>query len=206
MISKLVLSAFALSAVATAAGAPVSTDSPKDTLFIAKFNQENTNIEGEITFQSDNGSVLVKVDLEELPKVGGPFPYHIHQFPVPSDGNCTGTGGHLNPFNGTTNATTSAGKEVGDLAGKHGNITSNPFTAQYLDDYISLNPKNPAFIGGLSVVIHDRDNKRLACANITAVNDNQQNVTSSVLPGAANLVSTNGLVMGAAVGVAALLI
>ncbi|KAG7664684.1 uncharacterized protein J8A68_001780 [[Candida] subhashii] len=207
MISKLILSALALSAVATAADAPVSTDSPTNVEYVAQFDQLNTNITGEVTFQSNNGTVMVKVDFEELPKTGGPFPYHIHQFPVPSDGNCTGTGGHLNPYNGTLNATTSAAKQVGDLAGKHGNLTSSPFMAEYFDDYLSLNPKNPAYIGGLSVVIHDRNDNRLACANITTVKNFQQNTSSSsTMPSAANLVSTSGLVLGAAAGVAALLI
>jgi hypothetical protein len=58
--------------------------------------------------------------------------YHIHEKAVPSDGNCTGTGAHLDPKAVTEaqqcGALVAAGKEcqVGDLSGKQGNITAGP--------------------------------------------------------------------------------
>ncbi|OBA24836.1 hypothetical protein HANVADRAFT_50585, partial [Hanseniaspora valbyensis NRRL Y-1626] len=56
--------------------------------------------------------------------------------------------------------------QVGDLSGKHGLINTTCFETYYYDPYISLNPNDPAFIGGKSLVIHLEDNSKLACANI----------------------------------------
>ncbi|RLV93651.1 Cell surface Cu-only superoxide dismutase 5 [Spathaspora sp. JA1] len=208
MVSK--TSIALLAATALAQNAPVSTDSPQGVTYVAKFvPNSHSNISGTVEFEAaKNGSVLVNVDVNGLPSQGGPFPYHIHEKPVPSDGNCTGTLGHLNPFNGSMTSTVAAGKEAGDLAGKHGNITASPFQTSYVDNYISLNPSNPAYIGGLSVVIHANDNSRLTCANITeeAV-VNKSNGTTSVASanGAGNLVA-NGLVAGGLAGAVAWLI
>lgn len=59
--------------------------------------------------------------------------YHIHQFPVPADGNCTGTGAHLDPYlRGTTPAcdsTKPASCQTGDLSGKYGAISANSTSA-----------------------------------------------------------------------------
>ncbi|MCJ1399476.1 hypothetical protein MMC11_002678 [Xylographa trunciseda] len=64
----------------------------------------------------------------------GPFLYHIHESPVPPDGNCTGAGAHLDPYaRGEIPPCDPAAPQtcqVGDLAGKHGNITTAPFQAR----------------------------------------------------------------------------
>ena len=56
----------------------------------------------------------------------GPFGYHIHDQPVPKDGNCNATLAHLDPYGrGPTPPCDSAKPEtceVGDLSGKHGKI------------------------------------------------------------------------------------
>lgn len=155
----------ALSLLAWAsASSPVLTDSPASVELHAVFNK---TILGHVSFTSPNGSVLVTVDLSGLPEEGGPFQYHIHQKPVPTNGSCLATLGHLNPYNGSTNATEASDKEVGDLSGKHGLITGTSLSTSYFDDYLSLNPDNKAYIGGLSVVVHYKNTTRLACANIT---------------------------------------
>lgn len=60
--------------------------------------------------------------------------YHIHGLPVPADGNCSATLGHLDPTDrGELHACEVAAPQTcqaGDLAGKHGNITSTSFTAR----------------------------------------------------------------------------
>ena len=52
--------------------------------------------------------------------------YHIHEFAVPADGNCTGTGAHLDPYARTESPPCDASKpatcQLGDLSGKHGKI------------------------------------------------------------------------------------
>jgi len=57
--------------------------------------------------------------------------YHIHDQPVPADGNCTKTLAHLDPTQRgeipPCDPTTPEECQVGDLAGKHGNITTSPF-------------------------------------------------------------------------------
>ncbi|CAI5756346.1 unnamed protein product [Candida verbasci] len=158
-----------LVSLALSADAPIQSDSQNQQSLIARFTRNSqSEIEGHVEFEpTSNGSVRVSVELNGLPSTGGPFPYHIHEAPVPADGNCTGTLAHFNPFNGSATATTDAAKEVGDLAGRNGNITSESFSTEYVDPYLSLNPESRAYFGGLSVVIHSSNNSRLACANIT---------------------------------------
>ncbi|QLL35120.1 hypothetical protein HG536_0H04960 [Torulaspora globosa] len=171
--------------------APVKTNSPTDVKYVARFENK---IEGSIEFSSPNGSVLVNVNLSGLPASGGPFPYHIHLLPVPADGNCTGAGGHLNPYNGSEAATASADKEVGDLSGKHGRITDQSFTTSYIEQYISLNETDLAFIGNLSVVVHFSNSSRLACANITKVTTliGSSETSSTLLTANGGKINTSG--------------
>ncbi|ABN64745.2 Cu/Zn superoxide dismutase [Scheffersomyces stipitis CBS 6054] len=195
-----VLGALALSSVAICGEAPISTDSPDDFKYVATFEPAgNYDVTGTVSFSAaQNGSVLVSVDLSGLPSTGGPFPYHVHEHPVPTDGNCTGTLAHLNPFGGSVNATDAAGKEVGDLAGKHGNIEGQSADLSYVDDYLSLNPDNKAYIGGLSVVVHLLDNTRIACANITRepVTSADANVTNTTSVEAQNAAGSNMVAVG----------
>lgn len=164
-VSSSILPLAAIAAVAVAGPAPISTDSPTNIIYKATFDKGG--ITGFVSFSSTNGSVLVDVNLANLPNYGGPFLYHVHQKPVPTDGNCYGTLDHLNPYNGSMTATSPAYMEVGDLSGKHGAIPSTSYTTSYIDQYLSLNPANPAYLGGLSVVVHLNNLTRIGCANIT---------------------------------------
>ena len=58
---------------------------------------------------------------------------------------------------------------MGDLAGKHGHITSDPWQKFYLDLFTSTTPGSQAFFGNRSVVIHSADKTRLTCANFEVV-------------------------------------
>lgn len=62
--------------------------------------------------------------------------YHVHGLPVPADGNCTETLGHLDPTNrGEYYPCDNIHPETcqaGDLAGKHGNITGTSFSSRYV--------------------------------------------------------------------------
>jgi len=62
--------------------------------------------------------------------------YHIHEKPVPADGNCTGTGAHLDPYKRGEVPICDASKpetcQTGDLSGKYGNITARDFSAKYV--------------------------------------------------------------------------
>lgn len=174
------VSLFASLALATTA--PVISDNPAGSSYMAQFSGE---VNGEIVFTTHPGGkgVDVAVSLNGFANEPGPFVYHIHQSAVPADGNCTGTGAHLDPENFGEQPPCDASKpdtcQIGDLAGKHGKIpgqnsTSNPsesFSAQYTDTYISTLPGTPEFIGGRAVVIHKGDfaKTRMVCANITSV-------------------------------------
>lgn len=190
-----VLPTAALVSLVAAGAAPILSDSPANAAYKATFNKGG--VTGQVSFTTDQGGyVKVSVNLSNLPNYGGPFLYHVHQKPVPSNGNCTATLGHLNPYNGSETATTPATKEVGDLSGKHGEINGTSLSTTYIDQYLSLNPSNPAFVGGLSVVVHLHNLTRIACANIT--------MDSPVVNAADNMFSKLSIPLAA--GAAALLL
>ena len=78
-----------------------------------------------------SGLILFKIHAHMLTTV-----YHIHDQPVPADGNCTATLAHVDPYiRGEIppcDPTQPETCQVGDLAGKHGNITASPFSAAYV--------------------------------------------------------------------------
>lgn len=106
-----------------------------------------------------------------------PTVYHIHDQPVPDNGNCTGTLAHLDPYQrGETPAcdpTIPETCQVGDLAGKHGKVeltnSSDTFTATYTDNFASTLDGIGAFFGNRSFVFHFGNTTRITCANFQAV-------------------------------------
>jgi hypothetical protein len=96
--------------------------------------------------------------------------YHIHEEPA-TNGNCTSTLAHLDPYNRGETPACNASKpetcQVGDLSGKYGKITSDPYLAEYFDLYTSLQPGNLAFFGNRSIVVHYANKTRLTCANFS---------------------------------------
>lgn len=83
--------------------------------------------------------------------------------------------GHLDPTDrGELHAcdnTQPASCQAGDLAGKHGNVTTMSFTASYLELYLSSTPGSPYFFGDKSIVVHSANTTRLTCANFTLMSD-----------------------------------
>lgn len=197
----LFLKLVSLASLCFAATAPITNDSPQGVSYKATFKpNDKYNISGTVKFSATtNGSFWVEVAIKDLPSLEtNAFPYHVHVKPVPTDGNCTATLGHLNPYNGTVNATTAAGKEAGDLAGKHGNLVGPSFETSYIDEFLSLNPSDPAFVGNnRSVVIHDIANNRLTCANIEL--EVESNSTSSASPSASAHASSSSVHASASV-------
>ncbi|KAI1344655.1 superoxide dismutase [Xylariaceae sp. FL0016] len=129
------------------------------------------NVVGSVKATSGpNGrGVDFQVTFSNLPKTNESFTYHLHDAPVPEDGNCTSTLAHLDPFiRGEDPACDSAKPatcQVGDLSGKHGKITSDPFTATYHDDFASLKDGIGAYFGNRSFVVHFANKTRISCAN-----------------------------------------
>lgn len=161
------------------------------------FNPEDPrgNVKGSVSATANpNGiGVSFSVTFSNLPTSGGPFLYHIHAAPVPEDGNCTGTLGHLDPFiRGETppcDAELPQTCQVGDLSGKNGKISSDPFTASYSDDFASTVDGLGSFFGNRSVTLHFGNKTRITCANFTLVgttvggsNDSEPTTTSTGSP------------------------
>ncbi|KAI0390928.1 superoxide dismutase [Xylariaceae sp. FL0594] len=131
----------------------------------------NGNIKGSIKASSgaQGAGVDYTVSFSNLPTEGGPFIYHIHVNPVDGAGNCTNTLAHLDPFirgeDPPCNSTTPAKCQVGDLSGKYGKITSDPFTAQFHDDFTSMQEGPGSYFLNRSIVVHFANKTRITCAN-----------------------------------------
>ncbi|KAL8341770.1 hypothetical protein RB598_003616 [Gaeumannomyces tritici] len=127
-----------------------------------------------IAFSSPDGTgVFFQVNFRNLPTdTGGEYEYHIHDQPVPSDGNCNGTLTHLDPYERGQEIPCDKDKpgtcQVGDLSGKHGKAAAPDFEfKRYRELYASLAPGIGAFFGNRSVVIHFPNSTRFTCANFT---------------------------------------
>jgi len=191
--TKSTIAAILFAASAFAADAPVEGDPTKITgvggdakaypsnptkTYWADFSGTG-KVGGRMVFTgTEDKGIKVEVRLTGLPREGGPFSYHVHDEPVPEDGNCTLTKAHLDPFirgqKVPCDPKRPASCEVGDLAGKHGKIpadTNGTYTNDYDDLYITLTEGQGSFIGNRSIVIHTNDTKRYACVNIVEFQD-----------------------------------
>ncbi|KAI5820782.1 superoxide dismutase [Pyronema omphalodes] len=184
VVAASLLSLAAAQTVENPKDAAAINDNPVGVKYVAKFDGAK-GVEGELTFVAGKGGkgVDITVTLTGFKNETGPFGYHIHDQPVPADGNCTGTKAHLDPYQ-RGQATPCDNKkpetcEVGDLAGKHGKIPAPSdaesivtFNAEYNDLYASTKEGIGAFLGNRSIVIHRKDTTRLACANIVLAEEN----------------------------------
>ena len=120
--------AFAAVISAQSTNAPVVNNNPNGAMYLATFANSITNvIRGRVVASSPfGGSVNYAINIANLPQGAAPFEYHIHEFPVPSNGDCMGTGLHLDPFNRGEQPPCDASQpqtcQLGDLSGKHGKI------------------------------------------------------------------------------------
>jgi Cu/Zn superoxide dismutase len=156
--------------------APAVSDNPAGASYVATLpEQAERTVRGSVvaTTNSDGPGVKFTVSISGLPAEGGPFMYHLHAKPVPSDGNCTGAGAHIDPYVRGEVPICDASKpdtcQTGDLSGKFGNITTQEWSQEYVDPYSSTNPSDPSYFGDLSLVVHTSNKTRIACANFTRV-------------------------------------
>jgi hypothetical protein len=61
--------------------------------------------------------------------------------------------------------------QVGDLSGKHGTITSDPFEVTYHEQFASTLEGIGAYFGNRSFVVHFPNKTRITCANFDKVAD-----------------------------------
>ncbi|KAJ4329544.1 hypothetical protein N0V95_010197, partial [Ascochyta clinopodiicola] len=102
-------------------------------------------IQGTVVAVGGPAGVEFTLNITNLPDQAayGPFAWHIHALPVPGDGNCTATAGHLDPQNAgelyMCNTAAPANCQVGDLAGKHGGKIAAPgsFSTMFVDGFLS---------------------------------------------------------------------
>ncbi|KAL9130598.1 MAG: hypothetical protein Q9217_001258 [Psora testacea] len=148
---------------------------------------DETQIRGYVaaTTNANGTGVNFNVNLSGFPSSTlGPFIYHIHDQPVPASGNCTATLAHLDPYirgeQPPCDPTHPETCQVGDLSGKHGNITTSPFQTSYLDLYSATKQGLGAFLGNRSIVVHTSNATRLTCANfvLTSGSSNSSNTTT----------------------------
>ncbi|KAL8969074.1 MAG: hypothetical protein Q9183_002167 [Haloplaca sp. 2 TL-2023] len=173
--------------------APVVKGDPVGTTYTATLPEsENSGIRGFVSGSSsaDGQGVVFTIDLSGFPDASlGPFSYHIHDQPVPADGNCTATRAHLDPQKRgpmpPCDRTQLQTCEVGDLSGKYGTIDlegkqlgnnfhpeelrsteTNTFKTSYTDLYLStMEGETESFFGNRSIVFHQSNSTRIACAN-----------------------------------------
>lgn len=184
--------------------ATVVTNNPQGAVYVATLPEAawtklpgGGNIKGHVTAVAAPGGrgVIYRVHLTNLPE-GGPFMYHLHDQPVPADGNCTKTLAHLDPFiRGEVTQCNPALPEtcqVGDLSGKFGNITAPVFDQTYLDLYSATVPGIGAFFGNRSVVIHYPNKTRITCANFKLVADAGSATPTELCPNGTYTVQPTG--------------
>ncbi|KAI9840881.1 MAG: hypothetical protein M1838_003868 [Thelocarpon superellum] len=149
--------------------AAVITNNPLGATYTA--NLPGTSVTGYVSgVATSNGTgVQFTVAFSNFPSSGGPFLYHIHDQPVPADGNCTGTLAHLDPYiRGETppcDPNNPQRCQVGDLSGKYGKIQTSPFSASFVDLYASTVNGIGAFFGNRSITLHYANTTRLTCAS-----------------------------------------
>ncbi|CAO2650448.1 Nn.00g017400.m01.CDS01 [Neocucurbitaria sp. VM-36] len=174
LVSLLAAASIANAQSSTVIPAPKVTGNPVGASYVGTLPEKaGSALRGSIAAASagDGTGVRFSVSFSGLPAEGGPFMYHIHAKPVPADGNCTGTGAHLDPYMRGEVPICDASKpetcQTGDLSGKYGNITARAWSQEYVDPYSATLANDPAFFGNLSFVVHLSNKTRIGCANFT---------------------------------------
>ncbi|EIT74617.1 hypothetical protein AO1008_11140 [Aspergillus oryzae 100-8] len=167
---------------AVAHEAPVVEGNEPQTVYEAVLqDKDNTTVRGTFTTHGaeDGIGIQFRVALTGVPKDTF-LNYHIHDNPVPKDGNCYATGGHLDPYKRgdqpPCNTTVPQTCQVGDISGKHGPVwtADGNFEVLYRDFFLSNVEDTIAFFGNRSVVVHLPDNKRINCGNFHLVSDGEE--------------------------------
>lgn len=153
------------------------TDQPANVAYVATLPpRSDTTVRGTIKAYTSGGRLYFNVDLTGLPP-NSTYPYHIHDQPVPANGNCTATLAHLDPYSRGEDPPCDPSApqtcQVGDLAGKHGRAmpmgSTGSFSASYSDAFVDANPGRGAFFGNRSIVVHFANKTRITCANFYPV-------------------------------------
>lgn len=165
-ITSIVVAILGFVSFVAACAAPENRDSDIGDFYAATFLND---VSGVVLFYADNVYVTVAVALLTQASSKNHFTYRIQD--SEPFGLCDPRNQVFNPYCGDFSARTAAEKEVGDLSGKHGDLTKDFVFDIYDDLYLTLNVNNKAFIGKKSLVIEDSHGKRVACVEIKRVVD-----------------------------------
>ena len=174
--------------------APVVLGNPPRLFEATLLDKDNTTLRGAVNIWAEAVGVKVHADFWGVPEETAlgklisrdsswintdlfySLAYHIHEAPVPEDGDCYATGAHLDPYGRgqqpPCDITRPETCEVGDLSGKHSPIyttAQEPFEAEYPDVFISTDSNSPAYFGDLSIVVHLPDETRINCGNFVEI-------------------------------------
>ncbi|KAJ9326575.1 hypothetical protein DTO027B5_189 [Paecilomyces variotii] len=158
--------------------APIVRGNPTDVYYeVSLLYKTSTKVRGWLigTPSKDGVGVEIRANFWGFPDEG-PYQYHIHEAPIPANGDCAAAGPHLDPYKrGETppcDIDAPESCQVGDLSGKHGPIWIAPgeaFVVKYTDFFLSTSPANPAYFGNRSIVLHTANGTRLNCGNFREV-------------------------------------
>ncbi|KAK6500208.1 hypothetical protein TWF481_010557 [Arthrobotrys musiformis] len=209
--------------------APVTTGNSDRVVYEAIVQSDNVkSARFNFTGTEDGVGILIQACFTGISSSQpGPYPYHVHDFVVGPNENCTATGAHLDPYlRGEVTACDAEAPEtcqVGDLSGKHGKApleaSTGTWCTSYVDKYLSLDSEDVAFIGNSrSIVVHNVNKTRIGCGNILLVSEDfaspksypSSNATTTSDPpiatGGATRVGASGIALGAILGVGAMLL
>ncbi|KAH8167127.1 hypothetical protein CIB48_g1135 [Xylaria polymorpha] len=77
------------------------------------------------------------------------------------------------------NSSQPASCQVGDLSGKYGKITSDPFTAKFRDNFTAMNEGPGSYFLNRSLVVHFANKTRITCANFAVLDCPANNGTAA---------------------------
>ncbi|PVI05969.1 Cu,Zn superoxide dismutase-like protein [Periconia macrospinosa] len=175
--------------------APQTTGNPAGVVYRADIDWLDQNgIDGffEAKAGKDGKGTELNYKFNNLTGPGAPYAYHIHEKPV-TNRDCNSTAGHLNPYKAPAKCSgPKENCEVGDLSGKYGTVDAKVYAETFVEPYLSIDQGNPAFIGDKSIVIHDKDGKRVACASFMGKLVKPDGTTQPLPAGGVPGSSTNG--------------
>ncbi|KAL2362852.1 hypothetical protein RJZ56_004229 [Blastomyces dermatitidis] len=164
--------------------APETYHNPYGVVYSAMLLDKNTtSLRGRINATAGPGGhgVVYTLEFWGFPEESkhGPFPYHVHDQPVNSSGDCLSTLAHLDlTFRGEhppCNKRKPWTCQAGDFSGKYGdimNLTNGTYYyTKFHDPYTSTQYGLGSFIGNRSIVVHYSNITRINCGNFSLISN-----------------------------------
>ncbi|KAL2367741.1 cytosolic Cu/Zn superoxide dismutase [Blastomyces gilchristii SLH14081] len=164
--------------------APETYHNPYGVVYSAMLLDKNTtSLRGTINATAGPGGhgVTYTVEFWGFPDefTYGPFPYHVHDQPVNSSGDCQSTLAHLDlTFRGEQPPCDKKKPwtcQAGDFSGKYGDIMNltngTHYYTKFHDPYTSTRHGPGSFIGNRSIVVHYNNITRINCGNFSLISN-----------------------------------